>query len=123
MNYKKILLSFVVLVLAACGGGSSGGGSAAGPTAGNSPGDSAASIHISCDNVAFPSLEWSQCASDPFRYPSAPGPDGATFYENEAEVIPVVFYDQDCVRLSGRVWMPRNGSGPFPGVVIQKGSV
>ena len=64
-----------------------------------------------------------QCAGDPFRYLGVDGPDGQSFYDNEAEVIPVVFYDQACARISGRVWRPRTGSGPFPGVVIQNGSV
>ena len=42
-----------------------------------------------------------QCAGDPFRYP---GVD--PFYANEAEVTPLVIYDEDCARLSGRVWAP-----------------
>lgn len=67
---------------------------------------------------------WSlQCAGDPFRYPEAPGPDGAAFYEGEAEVIPVVFYDRECARLSGRVWAPRNGLNGLPGIVIENGSI
>lgn len=67
---------------------------------------------------------WSlPCAGDPFRYPEAPGPDGAPFYETEAEVIPVVFYDRGCARISGRVWAPRAGGNGLPGVVIQNGSV
>ena len=190
MHYKNAILSLTVLTLTACGGGSSGGGSAAtGQTPGEPSDGGAASIDMSCDNVDFPSAEWTQCeaqnfartteapaeelmpgfqarllpqsttntadfaarsqadpswlspmsgntsftplcatwaiqcAGDPFRYPGAPGPDGASFYETEAEVIPVVFYDQECARLSGRVWKPRSGSGPFPGVVIQNGSV
>ncbi len=64
-----------------------------------------------------------QCAGDPYRYPAAPGPDGAPFYENEAEVIPVVFYDQGCARISGRVWAPRDGGNDLPGVVIENGSI
>lgn len=63
------------------------------------------------------------CAGDPFRYPEAPGPDGAAFYETEAEVVPVVFYDRGCARISGRVWAPRGGGDGLPAVVIQTGSV
>ncbi|HSW11527.1 MAG TPA: hypothetical protein VLI06_01735 [Solimonas sp.] len=66
----------------------------------------------------------SLCVGDPFRYPSAAGPDGMAFYEQEAEVTPVVFYDRDCARLSGRLWLPRNaGSATLPNVVITNGSV
>ncbi|MFA5938024.1 MAG: hypothetical protein WC809_01615 [Sinimarinibacterium sp.] len=64
-----------------------------------------------------------QCAGDPFRYPDAPGPDGAAFYTDEAEVIPVLFYDRGCARISGRVWAPRNGGNGLPAVVIENGSV
>lgn len=64
-----------------------------------------------------------QCAGDPFRYPEAAGPDGAPFYEGEGEVIPVVFYDEGCARLSGRVWAPRNGLNGLPAVVIENGSI
>jgi hypothetical protein len=64
-----------------------------------------------------------QCTGDPFRYPDAPGADGASFYANEAEVIPVVFYDQGCARISGRVWAPRNGRNGLPAVVIENGSI
>ncbi|MDP9139280.1 MAG: hypothetical protein M3O62_00620 [Pseudomonadota bacterium] len=63
------------------------------------------------------------CAGDPFRYPQASGPDGAPFYEQEAEVIPVVYYDRDCARISGRVWAPRNGANGLPAVIIENGSV
>lgn len=64
------------------------------------------------------------CAGDPFRYPGAPGPDGAAFYDTEAEVIPVVFYDRGCARISGRVWAPRGGKAKgLPAVVIETGSV
>lgn len=58
------------------------------------------------------------CAGDPFRYP---GVD--PFYETEAVVEPVVFFDRECARLSGRVWRPREASGRLPQVVIQNGSV
>ncbi len=64
-----------------------------------------------------------QCAGDPFRYPAASGPDGAAFYETEAEVIPVVFYDRGCARISGRVWAPRAGGNGLPAVVIENGSI
>ena len=63
------------------------------------------------------------CVGDPFRHPTADGADGQAFYENEAQVVPVVFYDRDCARLSGRVWVPRNSSGALPGVVITNGSI
>lgn len=67
---------------------------------------------------------WSQqCVGDPFQYPESSGSTGASFYATEAEVTPIVFYDQDCARLSGRIWKPRTGTGPFPGIVIQNGSV
>lgn len=67
---------------------------------------------------------WSeQCTGDPYRYAEASGPDGAPFYTAEAEVVPVVFYDDGCARLSGRVWRPRGATGALPGIVIQNGSV
>lgn len=69
---------------------------------------------------------WSEpCSGDPFRYAEASGPDGAPFYTDEADVTPFVIYDQDCARLSGRVWAPkgsRAGSN-LPNVVIENGSV
>lgn len=61
-----------------------------------------------------------QCAGDPFRYP---GVD--PFYTDEAEVTPLVIYDEDCARLSGRVWAPKGskaGDG-LPAVVIENGSI
>lgn len=61
-----------------------------------------------------------QCAGDPFRYP---GVD--PFYEAEAEVQPLVIYDRDCARLSGRVWAPKGsaaGAG-LPAVIIENGSI
>lgn len=64
-----------------------------------------------------------QCTGDPFRYPDSPGPDGAVFYTDEAEVIPVVYYDRECARLSGRVWAPRSGGNGLPAVVIENGSI
>jgi len=60
---------------------------------------------------------------DPFRYPQAQGPDGDQFYANEAEVVPVVFYDRDCARLSGRVWAPQGHRGKLPAVIFIPGSV
>lgn len=50
------------------------------------------------------------CAGDPFLTP-------------DAVVEPVVFYDRECARLSGRVWRPTTVIGPLPQVVIQNGSV
>ena len=66
-----------------------------------------------------------QCDGDPFRFPEAGGPDGAAFYTNEAEVVPVVYYDDGCARLSGRVWAPKGSKAGdrLPGVVIENGSV
>nr|MBV6631291.1 hypothetical protein [Oceanococcus sp. HetDA_MAG_MS8] len=59
------------------------------------------------------------CTGDPFRYP---GVDD--FYSAEAEVEPVVFYDRDCARLSGRLWRPIGSAEQSrPGVVIMNGSV
>lgn len=60
------------------------------------------------------------CSGDPFRYP---GTD--PFYTNEADVFPVVFYDDGCARLSGRVWAPKgsHAGSNLPAVVIENGSV
>ncbi len=65
------------------------------------------------------------CAGDPYRWPQAQGPDGDQFYNNEAVVTPVVFYDSVCARLSGQVWRPKNipAGATLPGVVIDNGSV
>lgn len=63
------------------------------------------------------------CVGDPFRYSGVEGADGRVFYEQEAEVIPVVYYDRECARISGRVWRPRNVNGRLPAVVIKNGSV
>jgi hypothetical protein len=65
------------------------------------------------------------CAGDPFRYPGVNGPDGNDFYNNEAVVTPVVFYDSGCARLSGQVWQPKGVAAgtTLPGVVIDNGSV
>lgn len=59
-----------------------------------------------------------QCAGDPFRYP---GVD--PFYDDEAVVEPVTYYDRECARISGRVWRPKNSMGFLPTVVIENGSV
>ena len=73
------------------------------------------------------SATWgSVAAGDPTRYPVAAGPNGQAFYETEAEVVPVVFYDEGCARLSGRVWAPRSwhpGDARLPGIVIENGSI
>ncbi|WP_288108666.1 hypothetical protein [Limnobacter sp.] len=64
------------------------------------------------------------CVGDPFRYPGVDGPDGNTFYQKEAEVVPVVYYDQGCARISGHVWRPRNaGNKKLPAIVVKNGSV
>jgi hypothetical protein len=63
------------------------------------------------------------CMGDPFRYPSALGADGMAFYRDEASVTPFVFYDRQCARLSGRVWLPKQVTGTLPNVVITNGSV
>lgn len=62
------------------------------------------------------------CVGDPFRSPQATGLDGDVFYTSEASVVPVVFYDRDCARISGHIWVPRERAGPFPGVIITNGS-
>ena len=61
-----------------------------------------------------------QCAGDPFRYA---GVD--PFYDSEADIAPVVFYDDGCARLSGRVWAPKgsHAGSALPAVVIENGSV
>jgi pimeloyl-ACP methyl ester carboxylesterase len=65
-----------------------------------------------CSTWALP------CTGDPFLYP------GIDPFYDSAEVIPVVFYDRECARLSGRVWAPKNAQGrKLPGVVILNGSV
>jgi dienelactone hydrolase len=64
------------------------------------------------------------CVGDPFRYPGVNGPDGDIFYTQQAEVLPVVYYDQGCARISGQVWKPRNtGNRKLPAVIIKNGSV
>lgn len=64
------------------------------------------------------------CVGDPFRYPGVNGPDGEVFYSRQAEVLPVVYYDQSCARISGQVWRPKNtGDRKLPAVIIKNGSV
>lgn len=66
-----------------------------------------------CATYALP------CAGDPFRYP-----DIDTFYQQEAVVEKIDFYDRDCARLSGHVWRPLNTGGRLlPTIVIENGSV
>jgi hypothetical protein len=67
-----------------------------------------------------------QATGDPTRYPAAAGPNGATFYDTEGEVSTVVYYDEGCARITGRVWKPRSwqaGNPTLPGVVIENGSI
>ena len=61
-----------------------------------------------------------ECAGDPYLYP---GVD--PFYASEGVVTPVVFYDAECARISGRVWVPKTSKpgDRLPGVVIETGSV
>ena len=70
--------------------------------------------------------EWDgPCVGDPFRYPDSAGPNGSTFYTNEANVTPFVVYDQGCARMSGRVWAPKSATpgAALPNIVIENGSV
>lgn len=62
---------------------------------------------------------------DPTRYADMSGPNGSDFYSNEAEVVPVVIYDDGCARLSGRVWAPKgsHAGSNLPNVVIENGSI
>lgn len=62
---------------------------------------------------------------DPFRHPDSPGPNGRQFYENEAQVQPVLFYDRTCSRLQGQIWLPKNfqAERKLPAVIINNGSV
>ena len=73
------------------------------------------------------SATWGSLATgDPTRYPDSVGPNGVPFYETEAEVTPVVFYDEGCARISGRVWAPRGwqaGDATLPGIVVENGSI
>lgn len=81
------------------------------------------SLNLNTPLTSVTSTYAGPAVGDPYRYPEAPGPDGAGFYEGEAVVTPVVFHDRDCTRLSGRIWRPRQARGPLPGIVINNGSV
>jgi hypothetical protein len=89
--------------------------------------DPQAGLSISLDSPLSPlCATWGFiCVGDPFRYPATRGADGQGFYQAEAEVVPVVFYDRGCARLSGRVWKPRlaQAGANLPGIVIENGSV
>ncbi|MFV8572022.1 alpha/beta hydrolase family protein [Marinobacter sp. SBS5] len=65
------------------------------------------------------------CTGDPYRYPEADGPDGKDFYETEADVTEVVFYDRECARLTGKLWVPKQATSDskVPTIVITNGSV
>lgn len=82
--------------------------------------DPAAALQVPLNTPLTPLCStWSlQCAGDPFI---APGTD--PFFDADAELTPVVFYDRGCARISGRVWKPRGANHRLPGVVIQNGSV
>jgi hypothetical protein len=88
--------------------------------------DPQAGLSISLDAPVSPlCATWGViCAGDPFRYPATRGADGEAFYQAEAEVVPVVWYDRGCARQSGRVWKPKlAGAGAnLPGIVIENGS-
>lgn len=62
---------------------------------------------------------------DPFRHPNSPGPNGRSFYENEAQVQSVLFFDRSCARLEGKIWQPKGipAGKKLPAVVISNGSV
>ncbi len=88
--------------------------------------DPASALSLSLNTPVTPlCATWSlQCSGDPYRYPGVPGPDGDSFYQQAATVTPVVFYDRNCARLSGRVWLPGTASGAtLPGVVFTNGSI
>jgi hypothetical protein len=71
-----------------------------------------------------PCATWSLvCTGDPFRYANVPGADGKAFYTEQADVVPVVWYDRQCARISGRVWAPKVWDHRLPAVVIENGSV
>lgn len=74
-------------------------------------------ILTECSTLAGP------CVGDPFRYPNAQGPNGRSFFEQEAIVEQVTFYDSQCARLSGTLWRPKSSSDKLPGVVFEVGSV
>ena len=65
-----------------------------------------------------------QCTGDPFRYATAPGANGSTFYQQQGQVTDLVFYDRACARLSARLWLPRHPTGvALPNVIITSGSI
>lgn len=84
--------------------------------------DPSAALALSFNTPLTPlcGLYMGPCTGDPFRYPGAD-----TFYETEGDVIPVVFYDRDCTRLSGHVWAPRHAEPGkrLPAIVISTGSI
>lgn len=81
------------------------------------------SLNANTPLTSFTSTYAGPAVSDPYRYPDSPGADGIDFYQTEAEVIPIVFYDRDCTRITGNIWRPRSARGKLPGIVINNGSV
>lgn len=81
------------------------------------------SLNLNTPVTSVTSTYAGPAVSGPYRFPEADGSDGREFYENEAVVTPVVFFDQQCARLSGRVWRPRHATNQLPGIVINNGSV
>lgn len=78
-------------------------------------------------NLLSPSsLATIAATGDPFRHPDSAGPNGASFYSAEGLVENVFFYDRDCTRLDGKIWMPRSNMDEqrrLPAVVINNGSI
>ncbi|BET26260.1 hypothetical protein EV673_0642 [Limnobacter thiooxidans] len=77
-------------------------------------------------SLLSPSAYWGlTLVGDPFRYPNSNGPNGARFYNTEADVVPVLFHDHTCAKLDGTVWMPQNTpeGTKLPAVVINNGSL
>ncbi len=89
--------------------------------------DPASAVSLSLDSPLTPpcAMYALVCDGDPYRFPQAKGADGSGFYNNEASVTPVVFYDSQCARLVGQVWRPKSVApgARLPGVVIQNGSI
>lgn len=81
------------------------------------------SLNLNTPVTSVTSTYAGPAVSDPYRFPEAEGPDGIPFYNDEAVVTPVVFFDEQCARLSGRIWRPRQTANPLPGIVINNGSV
>ncbi|MGH8457265.1 MAG: alpha/beta hydrolase family protein, partial [Stenotrophobium sp.] len=81
---------------------------------------SAVSVPLNAPLLPLCTTWGEQCTGNPYLYP---GTD--SFYADEAEVTPVVFYDDGCARLSGRVWAPKGSlaGANLPAVVIQNGSI